>query len=70
MSEQERKMAEKADALTNLGDLKTGYFFKIDVAGKGDLEVLRLMKVSYYQTNYGNVFSSGYRQTIVATSLL
>jgi hypothetical protein len=65
MSEQERKMAEKANALTDRGDLKTGFSFRPNWVGKDDREVLQLIRTVVAETRYSNVFHSRGRQLVV-----
>lgn len=68
MSDQEKLLAERCGALANKG-LKPGFYFKVDVVGPEEREVLRLIKL--VQTGERkNVFQTGIRENIVGSSFI
>ncbi len=68
MSDQEKLLAERCGALTEKG-LKPGYYFKIEVVGPQEREVIRLVKL-VKTGDRENVFKSGVRENIVGSHFI
>ncbi len=69
MTETEKRLAERCDALTENGLIKPGYYFKIDVVGKDEREVLRLVKLVKIG-EHKDVFHSGVRENVVGSHFI
>ena len=68
MSDQEKILAERCGALTEEG-LKQGFYFKIDIVGPNEREVLRLVKL-VQDGERKNVFQTGIRENIVGSHFI
>jgi len=71
VSEQEKMLAEKANAVTEDGNLKSGFSFRPYWVGKDDREVLQLVQTVVAETRYSvGVFHSRVRQVVVGQTFV
>ena len=71
MSEHEKALAQRHDALSQNGTLKNGYLLQPNWVGKEeDREVLQLIKIVVAETRYNGVFNSRGRQVVVGQSFV
>jgi hypothetical protein len=63
-------MAEKAEAVTEDGNLKSGYSFRNNWVGRDDREVIQLVKTVAAETRYGGMFHSRVRQIVVGQTFV
>lgn len=69
MSDQEKLLAERCGALANKGELKPGFYFKVDVVGPEEREVLRLIKL-VQDGERKNVFNSGLFEHVIGSHFM